>query len=137
MRPTTWRWSPGDDDLPAREALHERRAKYDSVRARQSARGGSDDDVQPGGGKRARPPARELDDTYVAAAAAAEGRKKARKEAYKMPDLAPPLPDEPADGARGINKVSERQDAWSPDVQGWRARVVGTAEVGLCCVHPY
>ena len=41
----------GDDDLPLREPLHERRAKYDAVRARQTAGDGSDDagDVLPGG----------------------------------------------------------------------------------------
>ena len=40
----------GDDDLPLREPLHERRAKYDAVRAKQTATDdGDDDDVLPGG----------------------------------------------------------------------------------------
>lgn len=95
----------GDDDLPQREALHERRAKYDSVKARQSALDDSDGEVQPGGSKRPRAQPRELDDTYVAAAEAALAKKRARKDLYKIPDLAPPLPDDPADGARGINTV--------------------------------
>lgn len=100
------RVATGDDDLPQREALHERRAKYDSVKARQSALDDSDGEVQPGGSKRPRAPPRELDETYVAAAEAAAAKKRARKDTYKIPDLAPPLPDEPADGARGINTVS-------------------------------
>lgn len=89
-----------------REALGERRAKYDSVKARQAARDdNSDDDVQPGGGKRARPPPGERDQTYNDAADAAAAKKRARKDSYKIPDLAPPLADDPADGARGINSV--------------------------------
>ena len=44
----------GDDDLPLREPLHERRAKYDAVRARQTAADDDDADgnVLPGGALR-------------------------------------------------------------------------------------
>jgi len=182
----------GDDDLPLREPLHERRAKYDAVRAKQTAADDDDgDDVLPGGavcwatlltcprlhshvvvathwvinaatvhcqnclslvcaweaiailcrqylqscisafslcGCRAdawicsgfdKPTVRlcwgraqvrsalrerEMDDTYTAVAEAAAARKKARKAA-PAPAMPPPLPEEEADGARGINQA--------------------------------
>ena len=48
---------------------------------------------------------REIDDTYAAVAEATAAKKKARKAAHTAPALAPPLPDEEADGARGISQV--------------------------------
>ena len=46
--------STGDEDLPMREPLHERRAKYDSMRARQAVAAGRSADEDGGGGKRQR-----------------------------------------------------------------------------------
>ena len=46
-----------------------------------------------------------MDDTYTAVAEAAAAKKKARKAKHTAPALAPPLPEEEADGARGINQV--------------------------------
>ena len=97
------------------------------MKARQSAReDDSDGYVQPGGGKRARPPPGERDQTYTDAAEAAAAKKRARKDAYKIPDLAPPLADDPADGARGINTVclvSEGGGGWdSPMILSMMAR---------------
>ena len=52
---------------------------------------------------------REIDDTYAAVAEAAAAKKKARKAAHTAPALAPPLPEEEADGARGINQVRRKR----------------------------
>lgn len=49
----------GDADLPGREPLHERRAKFDSARARQAARA----EAEAEGAPRKRP-AGEVDPTY-------------------------------------------------------------------------
>ena len=49
LAPAGLKGRSGDDDLPLREPLHERRAKYDAVRARQSAADDDDGDVLPGG----------------------------------------------------------------------------------------
>ena len=46
-----------------------------------------------------------MDDTYAAVAEAAAAKKKARKASHTAAALPPPLPDEEADGARGINQV--------------------------------
>lgn len=64
----------GDEDLPRREPLHERRLKYDSVAAKRSAKAaelyGDDDDGAPdseffgGGAKRRGARAGEEDDFY-------------------------------------------------------------------------
>ena len=48
---------------------------------------------------------REMDDTYTAVAGAAAAKKKARKAAHTAPAMPPPLPEEEADGARGINQA--------------------------------
>ena len=49
LAPASSRGRSGDDDLPLREPLHERRAKYDAVRARQTAADDDNEDVLPGG----------------------------------------------------------------------------------------
>ena len=59
-----------------------------------------------------------MDDTYAAVAEAVAAKKKARKVAYTAPALPPPLPEEEADGARGINQVHlssrvSRANGWS------------------------
>eukprot|EP00887_Chlorella_sp_A99_P005929 scaffold29.g5929.t1 len=111
----------GDADLPSREPLHERRAKYDAVRARQAA-GGSDDKApdelgggggRQRGGKRQREPGEE-DEFYREAKAAAAGRKAARREAYSRPEPLPPVEDPTAADARKITRDIEKNRGLTP-----------------------
>ncbi|KXZ45808.1 hypothetical protein GPECTOR_50g602 [Gonium pectorale] len=113
----------GDEDLPLREPLHERRAKFDAAVARRGARaGGSDDDggdaeYDLGGGAKGgkkRRVAGEEDDFYAQAKADAASRKKARSEAHRAPALAPPAPDPMAEGARGITDEIQRNRGLTP-----------------------
>ncbi|KAG2499555.1 hypothetical protein HYH03_002500 [Edaphochlamys debaryana] len=113
----------GDEDLPRREPLHERRAKFDAAAARHKARAGDDDgdgaeEYDLGGGaregKKRRGPAGEEDEMYAAAKASAASRKKARAETHRAPALQPPAPDPTADGARGITDEIQRNRGLTP-----------------------
>eukprot|EP00198_Chlamydomonas_reinhardtii_P005427 XP_001694763.1 predicted protein [Chlamydomonas reinhardtii] len=116
----------GDEDLPLREPLHERRAKFDAAAARRAARdgaggfGGDEDDGAEeydlsggakGGKRRA---GGEEDDFYATAKAGAAARKKARSDAHRAPELKPPAPDPKADGARGITDEIQRNRGLTP-----------------------
>ncbi|PRW45524.1 Something about silencing 10 [Chlorella sorokiniana] len=106
----------GDADLPSREPLYERRAKFDSVRARQQA--ALDEDEGPeelggrGGGSKRRE--REEDDFYQEAKAAAAAKKSKRKEAYTYAETLPPAEDPTAAGARGITRDIEKNRGLTP-----------------------
>ncbi|KAJ9533578.1 hypothetical protein QJQ45_026646 [Haematococcus lacustris] len=117
----------GDEDLPRRANLSERRAKFDAVAARKAAmppqqddddNGFEDYDVVPGGrgsSKRGTREQGEEDDFYQAAKEAAASRKKARAEAHRAPQLPPPLPDPSAGArARGITKAIEKNRGLTP-----------------------
>ncbi|KAJ9531936.1 hypothetical protein QJQ45_003641 [Haematococcus lacustris] len=117
----------GDEDLPRRANLSERRAKFDAVAARKAVmppqqddddNGFEDYDVVPGGrgsSKRGTREQGEEDDFYQAAKEAAASRKKARAEAHRAPQLPPPLPDPSAGaGARGITKAIEKNRGLTP-----------------------
>lgn len=99
----------GDADVPAREPLHERRARLDGVKARQSAVRQDDDEFS---GRQL--PAGEEDATYQAASAAATLRKRARKEQRAVPKTLPPLPDPLVEGARAINTAIEKNRGLTP-----------------------
>lgn len=106
----------GDEDLPRRMPLHERRAKYDSVAARRAARQEEDDedlDEDEGPGPRGKRD-REEDDFYRAAKEASMNKKKARKGAYETPGLLPPRADEETRGARGITYEIEKNRGLTP-----------------------
>lgn len=103
----------GDDDVPTKAPLHERRAKYDSVAARRAAAaaaGGSSDDDGPPGGKRDR----EEDEFYVAARETATAKKRARQEAHAPSPLAPPLEEPRSDRARGVTTEIQKNRGLTP-----------------------
>ncbi|GAX72959.1 hypothetical protein CEUSTIGMA_g414.t1 [Chlamydomonas eustigma] len=118
----------GDEDLPRREALHERRIKFDAAAARKMASGKGkmgdedEDDGMPdseffggGGGKRnGKRPFGEEDDTYQEAKASAAERKLARSKVYAPSDAHAPLPEPEAEGARGITSAIERNRGLTP-----------------------
>ncbi|GFR45262.1 hypothetical protein Agub_g6368 [Astrephomene gubernaculifera] len=108
----------GDEDLPLREPLHERRAKFDAAAARRSVRadeeGFGDEEYDLSGGKKKRRAAGEEDDFYAQAKADAATRKKARAEAHRAPALAPPAPDPKTDAARGITDEIQRNRGLTP-----------------------
>ncbi|KAL4853965.1 Neuroguidin [Chlorella vulgaris] len=108
----------GDADLPTREPLYERRARMDSVRARQQIAmeeeaaafqelGGGGK----GGGKRRQ---REEDAVYEQAKEAAASKKAKRKEAHTFPETLPPVEDPAALGARGITRDIEKNRGLTP-----------------------
>lgn len=129
----------GDDDLPRRESLSQRRAKYDAVVARRGGGAGGDDDDDDddmdgggggGGGSRKRQRGEE-DEFYAAAKAASTARKAARKEAHTAPALPPPLPDDVAPGARRITNDIQKNRGLTP-----HRYVVGRRCVlSLCLSH--
>lgn len=102
----------GDADLPTKEPLHERRAKYDSVRARQQMALEEDEGPEEFGGKRRR--GGEEDEFYQEAKAAAASKKQRRKEAYQRPEVLPPLEDPTTAGARGITRDIEKNRGLTP-----------------------
>ncbi|KAG1660216.1 hypothetical protein FOA52_005085 [Chlamydomonas sp. UWO 241] len=113
----------GDEDVPRRAPLHERRLKYDSAAARRSAAagdgeedGGAPDDLNFGGGARgAKRAGGEQNELYQAAAASAADRKRAKADRYGVADTLPPLADETvAGGARGITDAIERNRGLTP-----------------------
>ncbi|KAK9829724.1 hypothetical protein WJX72_007528 [[Myrmecia] bisecta] len=96
----------GDDDLPLKQPLHERRAKFDSVKAKRS--------MQDSAGLPQKRREREEDEVYKAAKTAAVSKKKARKELYKRPDPLPPLADPTAEGARKITTEIDKNRGLTP-----------------------
>ncbi|GAB4821287.1 hypothetical protein N2152v2_008333 [Parachlorella kessleri] len=121
----------GDADLPQREALHERRAKFDSVRAKHGLQAGPfSDDLDDGnddlalgggGGKRRRQQqqggaggAAVDDEVYTAAREAAAAKKQKRKEAYKYPETLPPVADPTTTDARKITRDIEKNRGLTP-----------------------
>ncbi|DBA96237.1 TPA: hypothetical protein ACH3X3_002431 [Trebouxia sp. C0006] len=102
----------GDDDLSAKLPLSQRRAKYDGVKAKQSAKTnafGSDDD-----GEQPKKRVREEDDFYKESKALAEGKKKSKKGKYTAPDTLPPRPDPTVEGARAITTDIEKNRGLTP-----------------------
>jgi len=120
----------GDDDLPMKEPLHERRAKMDGVRAKKTALlhdngDGDDDDGMPmgtgfgeggggGGGGRKRRGGGEEDDFYKEVAEAAAKKKSKKKDIYSYPETLAPAPDTQEFGARGITKEIEKNRGLTP-----------------------
>lgn len=111
----------GDEDLPKRATLGERRAHYDAIAAKRSARAASEDgdddmefDLAPGRGKR-RMPAGEEDDFYAQAKEAAAERKRSRAESHRAPATLPPMPDQDAgDYARPISYEIQKNRGLTP-----------------------
>ncbi|KAA6428544.1 MAG: hypothetical protein FRX49_01420 [Trebouxia sp. A1-2] len=102
----------GDDDLSAKLPLSQKRAKYDGVKAKQSAKTnafGSDDD-----GEQPKKRVREEDDFYKESKALAEGKKKSKKGKYTPPDTLPPRPDPTIEGARAITTDIEKNRGLTP-----------------------
>lgn len=101
----------GDDDLPARESLTDRRAKMDGSRA-QAALSYPDEDA-PDGGKKRRAGGEE-DAFYTAAKEAAAAKKRARQEDRAPAELLPPAEDPTAEGARRINSAIDKNRGLTP-----------------------
>jgi U3 small nucleolar RNA-associated protein 3 len=116
----------GDDDLPMKEPLHERRAKMDGVRAKKTTllhnNADGDDDGVPmgtdfgggGGGGRKRRGGGEEDDFYKEVAEAAAKKKSKKKDTYSYPETLAPAPDTQEFGARGITKEIEKNRGLTP-----------------------
>jgi len=118
----------GDEDLPRRPDLGQRRAVHDAVAARRAAAMDMDDDMMggdgdygydaeggaKGGAKRRR--GGEEDDFYASAKASAAGRKAQRVAEHTMPRTTlPPLPDEPAGSrARPISAAIDKNRGLTP-----------------------
>lgn len=119
----------GDDDLPMKEPLHERRAKMDGVRAKKTALlHHSDIDVDDdgvaieggfgggggGGGRKRRGAGGEEDDFYKEVAEAAAKKKSKKKDIYSYPETLAPAPDTQEFGARGITTEIEKNRGLTP-----------------------
>ncbi|PSC73947.1 Something about silencing 10 [Micractinium conductrix] len=102
----------GDADLPQKEPLYERRAKFDSVRARQQMALDEDEAPEQLGGKRRR--GGEEDEFYAAAKEAAVAKKSKRREAYLHPETLPPVEDPTTAAARGITRDIEKNRGLTP-----------------------
>ncbi|GIL48552.1 hypothetical protein Vafri_5040 [Volvox africanus] len=113
----------GDEDLPLREPLHERRAKFDASAARRAVKANNDDgsdgaeEYDLGGGAkgtRKRQFSGEEDEFYAQAKANAAARKKARAESHRAPALEPPAPDATTAAARRITNEIQRNRGLTP-----------------------
>lgn len=108
----------GDEDLPMRKPLHERRAAFDAVAARRAAAAGLSDEDEDGGRgagqKRRGEPAGEEDEFYAASKAARAEVKAAKRSKHEVPQSAPPLPDEEASGQRKITYEIEKNRGLTP-----------------------
>ncbi|KAK9817376.1 hypothetical protein WJX74_000184 [Apatococcus lobatus] len=101
----------GDAEVPARQLLHERRAKFDDARARQAAKSGaleSDEEEVEGGGRKRRRLDGEEDDFYQQAKKLGKRKKEGRAAARAGPTIHAPLPDATADGARKVSSEIEK-----------------------------
>lgn len=116
----------GDEDVPTRNPIHERRSQFDATAARRAAAagvGGEDDnddmDFDYGAaGKSARKRGAvamgEEDEFYAASKAARQASNAARQDKHKVPELLPPLPDATASGQRKITKEIEKNRGLTP-----------------------
>ncbi|MEW5298021.1 MAG: hypothetical protein WDW36_001185 [Sanguina aurantia] len=114
----------GDEDLPKREALGDRRAKFDQTAARRSVAaqqareedGGEEYDADGGAGRKRRAPAGEEDAYYQEAKAAATSRKAIRQGLHSAPATLPPLPYERVEeGApRAIGNTIQKNRGLTP-----------------------
>lgn len=107
----------GDEDIPLRKPLHERRAAFDAVAARRAAAAGlsdEDEDGARGSKKRRGEPAGEEDEFYAASKAARAEAKAAKRSKHEVPQLAPPLPDPEATGQRKITSEIEKNRGLTP-----------------------
>ncbi|KAK9904141.1 hypothetical protein WJX75_005357 [Coccomyxa subellipsoidea] len=129
----------GDADLPVKAPLHERRARLDTVRAKQAAARDMDIDEEDvpaelasgGAAKKRRRADEDADEDeddgfYAQTAAAAQNKKAARKDKYAVAPSFPPLPDEVVEGARPINRSVEKNRGLTPhrrkDIKNPRVR---------------
>lgn len=105
----------GDDDVPERAPLHERRAMVDDIRARRGAAAAEADEDDGGAGRWKRPlEAAEKDEFYAGAEAAARDRKAARREVYARPAPLPPSADAVEEGSRKIGRDIEKNRGLTP-----------------------
>ena len=98
----------GDEDVPERPSLGDRRARFDD-RAAKRARAAAEAD----GGDGGRPAEREEDAFYRSAKEKA-ARKKAKKAAKYKVESFPPQADEAADGKRGITYEIDKNRGLTP-----------------------
>ncbi|CAG9463538.1 unnamed protein product [Pedinophyceae sp. YPF-701] len=99
VEPASRRGPSGDQDLPQREHLSQRRARVDAKRAREAAAA----EERAAAAAAARAKRGTKDAFYEEAEAVQRSRKKARKEQYQVP-AHPPAEDPVADGNRGVSK---------------------------------
>lgn len=97
----------GDDDLPVRQSLEDRRARMDGTRAKKRVLDEYNDGDNGGDGG-------EEDDFYKAAKATATEKKKRKASAYAYDELLPPAEDPTTRGARKINQAIEKNRGLTP-----------------------